>query len=118
MPARRGEVMDSKSVLLVDVKPPYLEALRDEARRRDLSLVSGAPDPILARESCLCVVDVSGAEEGAQRRVRKLLESERRVPVVALARDTDVDPAVALMKLGVADVIALPAPPYATRGAS
>ena len=108
--------MDSRSVLLVDVKPPYLEALRDEARRRALSLVSGAPDPILARESCLCVVDVSDAEEGAQRRVRKLLESERRVPVVALARDTDVDTAVALMKLGVADVIALPALPHAIAG--
>jgi DNA-binding NtrC family response regulator len=105
--------MDSRSVLLVDVKPPYLEALREESRRRDLELVTGAASQPPASHFCLCVIAVTGAGERARRDVRALLKPERRIPVVALAQDTDVDTAVGLMKLGVSDVIALPAPPQA-----
>jgi DNA-binding NtrC family response regulator len=103
--------MDSRPVLLVDVKSPYLEALRDEARRRDLPLLSGSPSQAPGTPLRLCVIDVTGAEEGAQRRVRSLLKLERRVPVAVLARGIDVEAAVGLMKLGACDVIALPAPP-------
>jgi DNA-binding NtrC family response regulator len=103
--------MDSKSVLLVDLKSPYLEALRDEARRRGLGVVIGSSSQAPGSQFRLCAVDVTGAEEGAQRRVRSLLKLERRAPVVALAQGIDVEVAVAMMKLGVSDVIALPAPP-------
>jgi DNA-binding NtrC family response regulator len=103
--------MGSKTVLLVDVTSPYLEALRDEARRRSLSLTVAAADESLLARCRLCVVELSASDENARRRLRSILKLETRVRVVVLARHADVDAAVALMKLGVSDVIALPASP-------
>ena len=108
--------MGSGSVLLVDVRSPYLEALRDEARRRDLSPVLASGDQPLSTAFCLCVIELDGSDESFQRRIRNLLKLQRRTPVVALAQNTHVDAAVALMKLGVSDVIGLPAVPRSIVG--
>jgi DNA-binding NtrC family response regulator len=105
-------VNGSRSVLLVEVTSPYLEALRDEARRRRLSVVSAAEDDPLSSECCLCVAELRGCDDRARRRMRHVLKLQSRVPVVALAHEADVDSTVALMKLGVSDVIALPAPAH------
>jgi DNA-binding NtrC family response regulator len=102
--------MGARSVLLVEVGSPYLEALRDEARSRGLSLALDAGDDALPTQCCLCVVELGAGDERARRRLKQLLKFESRVPVVALLRAADVDAAVALMRLGVCDVIALPAP--------
>jgi DNA-binding NtrC family response regulator len=104
--------MGSGSVLLVDVRSPYLEALQQEARRRNLSLTVARGSEALGTHS-LCVVEVSGSDDSARRRIRTVLKLLRRVPIVALAKNADVDTAVALMKLGALDVVALPAAPAA-----
>jgi len=105
-------VKGSRSVLMVEVTSPYLDALCEEARRRRLSVISASSDDLPSSECCLCVAELRSADDHARRRVKQVLKLQSRVPVVALAHSADVDAAVALMRLGVSDVIALPAPAH------
>jgi DNA-binding NtrC family response regulator len=109
-------VKGSRSVLLIEVTAPHLEALRDEARRRQLGIeCAGDEDPI-SSDCCLCVVELRVSDERARRRLKQILKLQSRVPVVVLAHGAGVDDAVALMRLGVSDVISLPAPAHGAAG--
>jgi DNA-binding NtrC family response regulator len=105
--------MPPETVLLIDVSPAVHAALASRlARTGRECLVQRADDPFVPLEGAeLCVVGVRGRGEQAYRKVASLLKRARSCPLVVVADDCGSDLTVRWIRLGVADVIDVPADP-------
>lgn len=100
-------------ILLSRVPRTYAEALCSLVERYGAEAVCTDSDPVAASdgsEFALCVLgsDADGAR--TCERVRQIRKGFPRAPLVVLAEGIDTDHVVRLMRLGVADLIGLPAP--------
>ena len=105
--------METPSVLLVDVNPPYTDGLVSWCREHDVEpvRVTGEIPPLSRHFGCaLCVFAVFGQSEQGYERVRALAKMLRICPIVVLAENTGIELAIRLIRLGVAEVLELPAP--------
>jgi DNA-binding NtrC family response regulator len=105
--------MDESRLLLLEVGLVYARALAVQATRRTLETIAvrsvlsfSEPDAV-----ALCVVGADGDGATACDQVRSLAKLLRGVPIVVLAERIETDSVVRLMRMGVADVVGLPAPP-------
>ena len=104
--------MGTPSVLLVDVNAPYDEALVSWCRANDVEPVQITGEiPSLSRHFgfALCVFALSGQNEEGYERVRALAKMLRICPIVVLAENTGIELAIRLIRLGVAEVVEVPA---------
>ena len=105
--------MAQRAVLLVDLESPYDTALAARcagAAIRAIPVHGELPQIPTEAGLVVAVVAISGRGEDAVSRVRAVGKLVGRCPVVVLARETGLDTAVRLIRLGVADVIEIPAP--------
>lgn len=105
--------MEQRAILLVDLESPYDTALAARcagAAIRAVPVYGELPQIPLETGLVLCVVAISGRGDDAVARVRSIVKLVGRCPVVVLARDTGLDTAVRMIRLGIADVIETPAP--------
>ncbi len=105
--------MNHRAVLLVDLEPELGHAFASRCSGASLLPIPVHGElPLLSASSgiVLAVVAISGRDESGFDRVRMVLKLLRACPLVVLARDTGIDLAVRLIRLGVADVIELPTP--------
>ncbi len=100
--------MGARSVLLVDVGTPLCGSLRRESERLGLSLLQVGGGAVVGGEHALCVIELDASDPAERQRLRVLRKSLRTTPVFVLARDVDVDAAVACMRLGADDLVAMP----------
>ena len=106
--------METGEILLVDVAAPYQRALSGWAERHSLGQVRSSREIAVSgprSRACLYVIQIHGNDERSYDRVAELRKVRDTCPVVILARDTGIDLAVRLIRMGVADVIELPKPP-------
>ena len=104
--------MGTPSVLLVDVNAPYDQALVSWCRANDVEPVQITGEiPSLSRHFgfALCVFALSGQNKEGYERVRALAKMLRICPIVVLAEKTGIELAIRLIRLGIAEVIELPA---------
>jgi DNA-binding NtrC family response regulator len=102
--------------LIIGVESVYRERLCAYARLRDVEALQLGEEAwrVDSREPpALCVVGLLGKSEADFGRVRSLRRLYPATPLVVLAREIAVDQVVALMRLGVADVVELPQRPEA-----
>jgi transcriptional regulator with GAF, ATPase, and Fis domain len=104
--------MSSRAALLVDVGPPYADALTARAANHglDVARVEGDRLGVPSSGFSLYVIAVHGNDEVAYERVRSLCKAAGTSPVVVLARDIGIDTVVRLIHLGVG-VLDLSGPP-------
>ena len=101
-------------MLLIDVPPAYHEAIATSVELLGATAVVLTGEVSLAsvnRQFTLCVVAISGESEEKFERIRGYCKHLRPTPVVVLATNTGLEFAIRLVRLGVADVIEIPAPP-------
>ena len=104
--------MDERTVLLVGVADPYRWTLASWSKRRGARpmVVEGEVPAAPPATLCLCVVDVEPYASDAPARLRALV-AKVRCPVVVLAHELRIRSVVEIMRLGIADLIELPAQP-------
>ena len=101
-----------RGILLVDVKAPYDEALVSWCRTNAAEPVQITGEiPSLSRHFgfALCVFALSGQNEDGYERVRALAKMLRICPIVVLAENTGIELAIRLIRLGVTEVLEVPA---------
>jgi len=108
--------VSSREALLVEVSTEYGAALSGWCARSDLRVVEGRLDSVAAldrRSLALVVVEVSGTREASYEWLRALVKGLRGVPIVVLGKAMTAEMGFRLARLGVAEIIELPATPLA-----
>lgn len=109
-------VVSRREALLVEVSTEYAAALSGWCARSDLQVVESRLDSVAAldrRALAVVVAEVSGSREASLEWLRALAKGLRGVPIVVLGRGLTAEIGFSLARLGVAEVIALPATPTA-----
>jgi len=105
--------VSSRVALFLDVETQYAAALVGWCARNSIRVIESHTELTSAldrRELVVVVVGLSGADETAFERLRLVAKTARGVPVVVLGRELRGELAFRCARLGVADVVDLPAP--------
>ncbi len=103
-----------RAALFVDVDPPYSYALAARcmgAGLRALPMRSSFLSLETAHDTALCVVALSGRDLAAVDRIQLLAKTIPMHAIVVLAQNLGLELAVELARLGVAELVELPADP-------
>jgi len=106
--------VSTRTALFVDVEVAYAAALSGWCARSGLRAVDaegGAPAELEPRAIAVVVLGVARGGDASFERVRALAKLLRGAPIVVLGRDLGAETAFRLSRLGIADLIELPAEP-------
>ncbi|MBM4335311.1 MAG: sigma-54-dependent Fis family transcriptional regulator [Deltaproteobacteria bacterium] len=104
--------MSKRIALLLDLEIEYSAAIGGWCARSSIAVVESRVEaaPVLDRhELCLVVIGLTGDLETAYERVRTVMKANRGVPTVVLARGMGGELGFRLARLGIYEVIDLPA---------